>query len=38
MHDISATAFVVNVSRSMRVDISHDTYARLWVTEEARRL
>jgi O-methyltransferase involved in polyketide biosynthesis len=38
MHDISATAFVVNVSRSMRVDISRDTYAHLWVTEEARQL
>lgn len=37
-HDISDTAFVVNESRSMRVDISRDIYAHLWVTDEARRL
>ncbi len=37
-HDISGTAFVINVSRSRREDISQDAYARLWVTPEAEAL
>jgi O-methyltransferase involved in polyketide biosynthesis len=37
-HDISETAFVVNVSRSLRPDISRDIYAHLWITDKARRL
>ncbi|GEM_PF-995275 len=34
-HEISDTAFVVNYSRSRRVDISSDIYAKLWVTQDA---
>jgi len=34
-NDISGTAFVVNYSRSKRVDISKDLYANLWVTPES---
>ncbi|MEA4856720.1 class I SAM-dependent methyltransferase [Solidesulfovibrio sp.] len=37
-HDISATAFVINVSRAKRQDISLDRYAGLWVTPEAEAL
>jgi O-methyltransferase involved in polyketide biosynthesis len=33
--DVSGTAFVVNYSRSLRVDISRDVYAKLWVTPES---
>lgn len=36
--DISGTAFVINVSRARREDISQDTYARAWVTPEAEAL
>lgn len=37
-HDISGTAFVVNYSRSKRVEISKDIYAKLWVTPESIEL
>lgn len=37
-HDISGTAFVINVSRARREDISQDAHARLWVTPEAETL
>jgi O-methyltransferase involved in polyketide biosynthesis len=37
-HDVSGTAFVVNYSRSKRVNISKDIYADLWVTHEAKSL
>ncbi|NDY56758.1 hypothetical protein G3N56_08375 [Desulfovibrio sulfodismutans] len=37
-HDISKTAFVINVSRARREDVSLDVYARLWVTPEATAL
>lgn len=37
-HDISATAFVINVSRAKREDLSQDIYAKLWVTPEAETL
>lgn len=33
--DLSGTAFVVNVSRSEKVMLSKDIYAKLWTTEEA---
>lgn len=33
--DLSGTAFVVNVSRSGKVMLSKDIYAKLWTTEEA---
>jgi O-methyltransferase involved in polyketide biosynthesis len=33
--DVSGTAFVVNYSRSKRVELSRDRYAYLWVTPEA---
>ncbi len=36
--DISGTAFVVNYSRSKRVDISKDKYAHLWVTQQSIKL
>jgi muconolactone delta-isomerase len=32
--NLSGTAFVVNVSRSRREDLSRDRYAHLWVTPE----
>lgn len=35
---ISASAFLVNESRARNVSLSHDRYARLWVTDETRRL
>jgi O-methyltransferase involved in polyketide biosynthesis len=35
---ISDSAFLVNVSRSLAVELSLDRFARLWVTEQARRL
>jgi len=35
---ISASAFLVNESRSRRVDISKDIYAHLWTTDETHRL
>lgn len=33
--DLSGTAFVVNVSRSEKVMLSKDIYAKLWTTEES---
>src|SRR5262245_47458629 len=33
-HDVSGTAFVVNLSRARQVTISGDTYAHLWVTPD----
>ncbi|MBS1493038.1 MAG: class I SAM-dependent methyltransferase [Bacteroidetes bacterium] len=36
-HDLSGTAFVVNVSRSEKVMISKDIYAHLWITDAARK-
>lgn len=35
---LSASAFLVNVSRARRVDISQDVYAHLWVTPESSHL
>jgi O-methyltransferase involved in polyketide biosynthesis len=35
-HDLSGTAFVVNVSRSEKVMLSKDIYAHLWITDAAR--
>lgn len=37
-HDISGTAFVINVSRAKREDVSLDIYAKLWITPEAEAL
>ncbi len=36
--NVSGTAFVVNYSRSKKVDISKDIYAKFWVTPEAIEL
>jgi O-methyltransferase involved in polyketide biosynthesis len=36
--ELSGTAFVVNHSRALQVDISRDIYASLWVTAETKRL
>lgn len=36
--NLSGTAFVTNVSRSRRQDLSQDRYAPWWVTDEAVRL
>jgi O-methyltransferase involved in polyketide biosynthesis len=36
--ELSGTAFVVNHSRALQVDISRDIYASLWVTDETKRL
>lgn len=33
--NVSGTAFLVNVSRSKRVEISKDVYAHLWITPES---
>lgn len=35
---LSGTAFLVNESRARMVEVSHDVYAHLWVTEETRKL
>ena len=37
-HTISESAFLVNESRARRSDISHDTYAHLWVTKATQQL
>jgi O-methyltransferase involved in polyketide biosynthesis len=37
-HTLSESAFLVNESRARRIDISHDVYAHLWVSNETRRL
>lgn len=36
--NLSGTAFVVNVSRARRQDLSQDIYAHLWVTADSERL
>ena len=35
---ISESAFLVNESRARRVDISHDIYAQLWVSDSTKKL
>lgn len=37
-HDVSGTAFVVNLSRARQVALSGDEYAHLWVTPETQSL
>jgi O-methyltransferase involved in polyketide biosynthesis len=37
-HTLSESAFLVNESRARRIDISHDAYAHLWVSNATRRL
>jgi O-methyltransferase involved in polyketide biosynthesis len=37
-HTLSESAFLVNESRARRSDISHDTYAHLWVTKATQQL
>lgn len=37
-HDVSGTAFVVNLSRARQVALSEDTFAHLWVTPETQPL
>jgi O-methyltransferase involved in polyketide biosynthesis len=37
-HDVSGTAFVVNLSRARQVALSGDTFAHLWVTPETQAL
>jgi O-methyltransferase involved in polyketide biosynthesis len=37
-HDVSGTAFVVNLSRARQVALSGDEYAHLWVTPETQAL
>jgi O-methyltransferase involved in polyketide biosynthesis len=37
-HDVSGTAFVVNLSRARQVALSGDTYAHLWVTPDTQAL
>ncbi len=37
-HDVSGTAFVVNLSRARQVALSGDTWAHLWVTPETQAL
>jgi len=36
--DVSVTAFIVNESRARLESLSGDIYAKLWVTEETKRL
>jgi len=36
--DVSITAFIVNESRARLESLSNDIYAKLWVTEETKRL
>ncbi|MEO5359478.1 MAG: class I SAM-dependent methyltransferase [Nitrospirota bacterium] len=36
--DVSVTAFIVNESRARFEELSGDIYAKLWVTEETKRL
>jgi O-methyltransferase involved in polyketide biosynthesis len=37
-HDVSGTAFVVNLSRARQVALSGDVYAHLWVTADTQAL